>query len=894
MSLIAMPLLVAAQAAPIPEFAEPQPHEARQDLHEQLLLLSVQLDNVTLSEAMVAYGDSEDPLVPIGELTRLLELPVEVNPGAGLVTGRIGENERSLTIDIASGRALVGTRAVPLLPPDHKVTQTDIFFRASLIEKLLPILIKASPDDMAIAVTAREKLPIQARRERASRLTGLNFLAESPVSVLKVETPYRWLGDPAFDIAVELGADSARNRPVTRLEGRAAADLLQMGFNGYVSTNERGELSTARVIAERRSHKGGLLGPLGGTYAAAGDVYSPALALGPRSLGGAGAVFSNQRVDETSAFERINLRGELPIGYDVELYVNDVLRAGGQGNATAGRYEFTDVPLVRGRNVVRIVLYGPRGERSERTRIINVGGGQLPAGRTVIEAGVLAQNRPVIRLSNDDTFPDEEDTGSLRAVINLAHGLTSILTASAGFATYSDLSGQRHEVLTGGLSTSLFGMALQGDYAKDFKGGDAASLGAAGRVAGIDFIARHVEYFGAFADEANPLWDANRNLARFDELTFDFNFAPTDGLRLPLSGRVERAEYVDGATLFGTRGRTAVSVADTLVAIGADYQRRTEADGNSTQLTGHVAASRFINYKWRLRANADYEVEPNLSLRALGATADRSIGERYNLRFGATQSFGESRDFALSAGLSARLPFAEATLGGNYSTNQDRWRFGLQLNFGLAFDSLAGRYRATPPGPANGGSAAFQAFIDSNANGLRESDEESVPGVVIQGGSMPTATDENGRAFLTGLGNGPLATLLADTTNTDTVFVSTPPSSIALTPRAGSVARINYPMVPTTEVFVRLNFRKKDGSMAGLAAVRVKLVSEDGTTFEGMSEYDGIIVFDSVTPGRYELQLDSEQAQRLGMQLINTIKVLAKPDGGAVRAEGEVILTERS
>ena len=37
----------------------------------------------------------------------------------------------------------------------------------------------------------------------------------------------------------------------------------------------------------------------------------------------------------------------LPLGYDVELYVNDILRSG-QRTPVEGRYEFLQVPLVRG------------------------------------------------------------------------------------------------------------------------------------------------------------------------------------------------------------------------------------------------------------------------------------------------------------------------------------------------------------------------------------------------------------------------------------------------------------------------------------------------------------------------------------------------------------------
>ncbi len=900
---MAFALLAAAPGLPGAGGVAPgQPEIAGAD-NAQLLLFAVQLDNVALTEALTAYGDPADPLIPVGELSRLLDLPLEVQPSSGLVTGRLGENQRALTIDLAAGKALIGGRPIALIPPDSKVTDTDIYLRASLLQKLLPITIMSSPEELVLTLTAREKLPIQSRRDRAQRISGIGSVSDMQDDVLRIATPYRWLGRPAFDFGIELGTDSGRDRPTTRFEGRVAADLAQTSFTGYVATNDAGKLSSARLRAERRSADGNLFGPLHATYAAAGDVYSPALVLGPRSEGGMGFNISSARIDDTSVFQKISLRGEVPIGYDVELYVNDVLRNGQQGNVIQGRYDFTDVPLVRGRNVIRIVLYGPRGERSEQTRIINVGGGALAAGQTVIDAGIVAQGRPVVPLSTDAQLPGQDNHGSLRAVINLAHGLTPGLTVSAGLGLYSDMAGARHQVLTGGLRTSLLGMAVQGDFAKDLSGGMATSLGAAGRLGSISFLARHVEYSGIFTDEANAAWDPSRPLRRYSELSFDLALPLPGHSRLPVSSRIDRAEYADGGTSFSARSRTTVSIANTLVALGVDYSRRTGPGFKDVQFTGNVAASRFVDYKWQLRASADYDIKAGLALRSLSFTADRAINERYSLRFGAGRTFGDGKEMTFQAGVSAHLRFGDLTFGGDYSTSQKRWRLGLQLNFGVAYDPLRGGYHATPPGPANGGSAAFQSFIDSNDNGLPDPGETPVIGVVLQGAGKPVTTDAQGRAFVTGLGDGGSAILRADVSNADTVFVSSPPQSIAFTTRAGNVARVYYPMVPCSEVVFRLKFRQRNGTISGLAAVRVQLVPEtatksaanslthSGTAITGMTEFDGTAVFDGVKPGKYRLELDEEQAANLGMRLAVPVQVTVGTDGRSIKAEGDILIS---
>lgn len=878
-------------AAPAKAADVPIRFGAQEDYADQLLLLSVQLDGATISEALTAYGDAADPMLPLGELSRLLELPLDIDVGNGVASGRIGESQRPLTIDLKSGQALLGGKIVALVPPDSIVTETDIFLRASLIAKLLPLRITAVADEMALHLEATEKLPVQIQRERLARIAGLSRGPDQAEDALRVATPYRWLGEPAFDFTSELGYDSTDGHAITRMEARVAGDLLQTGFSGWLATDDRAKPSSARLAFTRRSEDGHLLGSLGGTMASLGDVFTPPSVIGARSMNGAGLVFSSARIDEASVFQRINLRGELPVGYDAELYVNDILRSGQRGSGAQGRYEFNDIPLVRGRNAIRIVLYGPRGERVERTRMINVGGGQLAAGKTTLDLGVVAQDRAVVDLSDTSVAGFMRGRGKLRAVLGLAHGISESLTVAGSLSRFTDSGGTDHTIGTVGARTSLLGISVQADMASDFRAGKALSVGLAGRLGGISFLGRHVEYGGGFADEANTSFDAARPLRRYSELVFDLAVPLPGSVGLPLSGRIDRAEYIDGGKSISARARTTASLGGTLVAFGADYSHRSAPGYSDTRINGNISAMRLVDYKWQLRATADYRMKPGFALETLGLAADRAIGDRYSLRFGATRTFS-NHDVALQAGLTARLPFASATLRGDWSTGQGRWRVGLQLNFGLARDPLQGRYRMTPPGPANGASAALLAFIDANANGRRDTGEEAVPGVTVEGGGLKAVTDAQGRAFVTGLGDGSMAALRTDISNADTVFVTPPPQNIVFAARAGRVATIDYPLVPTSELVARINFRRRDGALKGLSAVKLRLVSPKGTVVEGVTEFDGTAVFDQVKPGRYALEIDADQAARLGMRMMAPVFVTVAADGRTIDATGEVAFNE--
>jgi hypothetical protein len=135
-----------------------------------LLLLSVSLDDLTLSEGLGAYGAPEDPLVPVSELARLLEADIDVLPAEGRIVGRLGEARRSLVVDLKTGVRRVaapGDRHPPATRssrPPRSTARLDC-------QKLLPLRSRSPPTTWRCACTPSRSSPIQARL-RAPRPTA--------------------------------------------------------------------------------------------------------------------------------------------------------------------------------------------------------------------------------------------------------------------------------------------------------------------------------------------------------------------------------------------------------------------------------------------------------------------------------------------------------------------------------------------------------------------------------------------------------------------------------------------------------------------------------------------------------------------------------------------------
>ncbi|WP_340313194.1 collagen binding domain-containing protein [Rhizorhabdus argentea] len=848
---------------------------------DNLLLVEVMLDQLSLTDSLGAYDSAGGLLIPIGELARLLDVDLAVQLGERRIVGTIGQARRPVLVDVASGTVRVAAVSQPLSPNDIVVGANEIYVRAPLLEKILPV--RATYDGSALRLTlvALEALPIQSRLTRLKNMRGLKGDGGGGEDVYRIKSSAALATLPSLDVSLEAGGQKRTPHTPYRYDVRAGGDLLFSNFQGYVGSDQAGKPVTARALLERRDAGGNALGPLGLTRVAAGDIFTPALSLGPRSLGGRGISFSSAPLTQQSVFGRIDLRGELPLGYDVELYVNDVLRSG-QATPVQGRYEFRDVPLIRGINIIRIVAYGPRGERSEEVRVVNVGGGQLEKGQFVLDFGAAQQEKPLIDLRDKESGAiTSPGVGDLRVAMNLLYGLTETLTLAGGVASYSPTGLGERRIVTAGIRTSLRGIATQIDAARDDRGGGGLALALAGDLAGVSAVIRHSEYRRGFVDETVPRGSGGMALARSSALDMDVQLKAWKDFGLPVSMRVSRDEFANGDLSWNGLVRASSPVGGVYLSTGLDFERLDPVGASPTnRLSGILSASSFAMFKWQLRANVDYTVLPVAAVRALSVTADRDLSEKTALRLGAGHSFGGESATTLQMAATRRFGFADMALSAEYSAPHSDWRIGLQLAFSLVRNPLGGGYGLQRPGAASGGNMALQAFIDQNGNGRFDKDEAPVAGVVMSGSAGDIATDAKGRGLVTGLGYGSIAQVRTNLDNVALDNIAAPPSVIEFTPRAGTVAVVDYPIQAKGEVMITI-FVQRAEKRVGLSAVMLRAVNQKGEEYEGVTEYDGSALFDSLRPGTYHLELGEAQARRLNMRLEQPVSFTISSEGGA-------------
>jgi hypothetical protein len=856
---------------------------------DDLVLLEVRTDNLEISDGLDAYASRAGVYLPLGQLARLLDLAITVSPPEGRADGWALSPSQIVSVDLGAGTAVGQGHTFRLERWQAVQVQDEIYVRSDLLEKLLPLKVKADISALALTITPLTPFPFQERLAREQARKGLAAGAQSS-AMMRVATPYELFTPPSADLTLSVNGGNDATGTTTQYQVRLAGDLLYAGAQVYAGSNDRGGLSDVRALLERKDPEG-RIGPLHATRAGVGDVFTPALTLGARGASGRGFYMTSEPIEQPSVLGHIDVRGELQLGWDVELYLNELLFRS-QATPVDGRYEFVDVPLSFGLNTLRLVFYGPRGERREEVRRLNFGGGLLAKGRSIVRFGAVEEGVNLIDVGQGaaamtplalNTIPG---LGHWRVTGAVDYGLSTNLTLSAAVAQFTPRINDTRQLFTAGVRTSLDGVALLTDVAHDSAGGTAASLGAVGRLDGVAFSLRHAEYSGGFVDELRPHnLGGGAPVQRSSEVGLEGQVALSRGrLDLPYSLLVGRDQLINGDTFITATARTSMSIQAILASTSLSYIRSdTLQSGMDQKLSAAVDISGVLRDRWRVRAGLITDLAPDLQAQSAVVTLDRELGNGSALRFGVSHNFSGASSTNLQVGGTWRLDMADISATAGYDTGTRNWRIGFQVSTGLLFDPLQRRYRSARPGVAAGGNLALLAFIDENGDGVAQPGEARVPGLKVSGGYRETDTDALGRLIISALGDGAYVRVRVDPESIDNPFVSLPPTEIQFTPRPGRVTVAPYAMRITGEVELHMMLRDSAGAAHGLSALGVQLVDGAGKVAAGgRTEYDGTLILEGLPAGTYGLRLDPEQASRLRLSLEAPQSVVIKAGGGFV------------
>jgi hypothetical protein len=609
-----------------------------------------------------------------------------------------------------------------------------------------------------------------------------------------------------------------------------------------------------------------LLGPAHATHFGAGDVEGFDSKLTGTSAFGRGAVVTNRPLNAQSAFDRSRFEGDLPPGWEAEIYRNDELL--GFAKATSdNRYVFDNVQLVYGENRIRVVLYGPQGQIRTREELINVGQDNVPPGKTWYWAGFNQPGRDIFTIHKP---PDGSDLPKAQATVSLEHGIDDRTSVSA-LARMMLIDDQRVTFVEGTVRRSIGLAMIEVGAARETTGGTAARAQLLGKIGPVNVNAEAL-----IANDFHLLGGTAQTLRNY-QLALD---APLKIGRavLPAHADVQLADRGDGSKELDAAARLSANLDRFNLSTGIHYRRQyATAASNPEELGFEFIGSGRVG-DVRLRGTSEVDVSPSARLRSLELSAYWSASENTDwegdLVYDATERLGRARISHIR-----RFDSMAIALTGEAATDGSV-ALGVNLNFSL--DPSRGFTMSRRP-LAQAGSVHATVYRDLNDNGVRDSDEPLEKGALITTGTQQAdrPTDASGSVTIAGLTTyRPVAVGIDETSLADPMLVPKTALQVVV-PRPGVPAEVQIGLVGGGDIEGAI---VKSGGL-GFEGLDLELADASGKVVAtARTDFDGFFLFERVAYGRYSLRATKDSAAAAKVVAELGVSVVVTPDKSIVRA----------
>jgi len=844
MQLLRTSLLLAALALPAAQALRPAAAAPPVQKNEaNLVLLEVRLGSQLLSDAVTGYEIGRDVYLPLGEMARLLTLAIRVTPGEGRASGYILAEERNFSLDVqARALDIAGVRQ-EFDPALLRVEGDEIYVASRLLARWLPVDLDLDMSSLSLKVRPREQLPLQARlarRERGS-LPGTPGGYVDP-GYPRLATPYRLADVPFIDQTVGFAFDKRgdRRQAETFYTGYLTTDLLGMEAALYASRNRHDPSSGVRLTLGRNDPDAGLLGPLHARTALFGSVRLPGVAnISNSSPTGNGIALSNRPLDQPTSFDRHTLQGDLPPGWDVELYYNDAL-VGVQQSGANGKYSFADQPLAYGPNEFRLVFHGPLGQSRVERQSFLLEQSALPRGALFYD---LAAHR--------------DQHGRERALAQFEWGVSEHVNLAAGWQRVPLFDAARSYANVG-LRSYWRGLILTGDAVRADDGGKLGQLGVKTRIGNVALSASRARLDGFTSELFTATSDPVRTR---DELRAEGVLAPGGAGAFPLSLQLRRDLLASGLENREVQGRVSAYRDGTAVSNALRWQSL----GGARRADGLLQVSRRVA-GIGLTGQLQYLLAPDAVLGSAAVSADWYLRDGYLLNLGLSRMF-QDREVQASASLNKSLGSYGLGISGLYSSRHD-YGIGVQLFMAMGMEPRARRLLTEAQPMANMGAASLRVFLDKNLNGTMDPGEEGIAGAgfTVNGANYGVRSDAGGLAWLGRLPASQHTDIGLDPTTLEDPQWQPKLAGVRIVPRPGKVSQVDFAVSVTGEIDGTTYLLGKT-TRRPMGDLQLELVDASRKVVSSItSAADGYYVITGIFPGEYLLRIAPAQLKRLGLQ----------------------------
>ena len=861
---------------------------------DDALLLDVRLSQYRLGDGVRGYQTPEGVCVDLADTIMALDIPLRLDKKLRRATGWVFEEGRTLTVDREARTVQIMNISEKLLPTDIYDTPEGWCVDTKRLGGWFGIELRPDVSNALLVIKAKGRLPVELAMERKSRAAKIRPIAGFDLKTLPHSSaPYRGVKPPSVDAVLAFGGQRLSNgskRLDVSYELFASGEIGPVAYDARLTSNRRGVPDSLRLRAYRNDPEGGLLGPLKATQLAVGDISGFTTPLVARSTAGRGAMVSNRPLNRPDSFARTDFRGELPVGWDAELYRNGQLMSFAV-DRTDGRYEFLDVPLLYGQNRFEVVLYGPQGQIKREERTVPVGADSIPPKSTWYWAGIHQDGRDLVGLSKGLPI----GTGGWRGTLGVERGLDTKTSVMLGLHSVVLREVGRRNFVEGAIRRAIGPALIELGGATDLQGGYAYQATLLGQLGNTFITAESGMAFGGYRSD------------RFDRAIRGQHAVSVD--HTVKLGRLTLPTHVQATYTQRAAGETSLNLESRVSAAFGRYNVTAELDWQKNKLPvgpdppGHFEGRLLLNGRFgpvRVRGETRFSLSQGPRFEGVNLTGewtgkgnvDRQASWRAELGYDRRQDRGR-----LGVGYVRRFDKFALTAQVEGATDGSV-AAGLNLVFSFGPDPRRkGGYRMSSGRLAAQGQVMARVWRDLNGDGRRQSDEPWEKDVQLSSGRAPVhqLTDANGEVMIDDLQPFEPVLIGVDAGSLPDPLIQPAGPGIVVTPRPGVAAVIELALTSAGEV---------DGTLVqsggnGIEGVDLELVESSGrVAATTRSDFDGFFLFEKVPYGKYAIRIAklSAEAARLHPVLPGRIAVDgANPSFhlGAVAAEPGAVQTAR-
>jgi hypothetical protein len=852
-------LMALAMATGIATIPVASAHAAGWQANEDdALLFDVRVGQWRVGDGVRGYQTDSGVCVDFADIIIAFDLPVRLDKKSRRATGWLFEEGRTFALDRESSIVQIVNKSQAVAATDVRDVPEGWCVDTDVLARWLNVEVKADLSNALLVIKADRKLPFELAEERKARAGKVRPMTQFDLSSLpQAKDPYKLFRFPSIDVVASAGMSRDKrigNRFDARYEIYASGEVAGASFDARLSSDNRGVPESLRLRGYRTDPDGELLGPLNATHFALGDVSTNSTTLGVQTTAGRGAFVTNRPLNRSASFDQTAFRGELPDGWEAELYRNDQLIGYVQSRGD-GRYEFLDVALLYGQNRFEVVLYGPQGQIRRDVKMIPVGLDSIPPRETYYWAAVQDAGRDLINLNG----LDRSDYLGWRSGFGLERGIDA-RTSVAGSWFTSMLRGRRQYYLEGSVRRAIGPTLIELAAASNLTGGYAVRGQLLAQVGETQISGESAWLFGGYQSERY-----DRDLRRLNRLSIDHSFK-IGRQSLPLHAEIRHSQRIDGGSRLEVGTRLSFNIKQITASAELDWTKDNDRTGidppsrldASFRLSGRVGGL-------RLRGEAQFGLTGESGFRESKITGEWRAGEKSDWRVEAGYSAADSRG-RLALGHTHR--FKHFSLTGQVEAASDgSVAAGLNLAFSLGPNPHSGGIRVAAEKLASSGQAFAIVYQDENADGIRQPGEPVQKEVELTAGltAKGAPTDAEGRTFIDGLQPYESVLIGIDASSLPDPFVQPATSGVVVTPRPGVPVIIELPLVSAGEISG--NLQREGGKI--LSGVDIDLLDKAGRVVKTTrSEYDGFFLFEFVPYGAYRLRVAPLSANVVGVEAV--------------------------